>query len=508
MGVFCQIHINRMSCSDMDTTRLSSVLLAVTSLLLAMDIHIAEARPQEAGDGDVRLFEDLKALLRATKSRPASCTAEYQAMPSHTMCIYDDSPNASNRGVSRAAQQEIVNQHNKHRSSVSPPATDMVKMYWDENIAKIAQHYANSCPTYHEANRDSRKVPGYGISIGQNIGYYYQPVKSWTQNIDSWHSEVKDFTYGASYQQSGIGHYTQVVHNDAIAIGCGYAKCKGTFNWPFAHTYVCNYAYGQLGSTMNTPYTSGSSCSACPGKCSNKLCDCGNTVCYNGNTLNLRTCTCSGASGGRPSGGTSVSTSGGSSNGNRPSPAPSGGASGGESGGASDGTSGGSSSGSSPPVYTGASSCLNYYSGVNSGTILSPAVSKTDSRYPNDANCKYDITVASGSKIKLHFVQFATESGYDTLVMRDDSGTSRVVSGSYSTGGGPPSDITFNSNHVTLTFTSDSSTNDSGFTIEFQTIAGSPSGGSCVDASFCSMYGSSICSGYWGDQCPKKCGKC
>jgi len=216
---------------------------------------------------------------------PASCTAEYAALPQSTMCNYPDNEGATNVGVSDEDKQTILDEHNGYRSAVSPTATNMFKAYWDDNIAKVAQKYAHFCPEVsdgHDSNGE-RAVPGYGISIGQNLAW---GTKTWAGAIKNWHSEVSAFTYGSTNDLYKVGHYTQVVNSNAMAIGCGYAYCPTRYK----HTYVCNYSFGQ--SNINEPYNDGDSCKDCPGHCTDKLCDCGKKLCLNGGTLNPATCKC------------------------------------------------------------------------------------------------------------------------------------------------------------------------------------------------------------------------
>jgi len=234
---------------------------------------------------------------QCTTTKPSSCTEEYAAMDTSTMCCFSDDPDITNAKVSKQDIQDILETHNRFRASVSPSATNMVKMYYDENIATVAQKYANACPDGHDRNR---RVAGYSMAIGQNLAW---GQRDWVAAITAWHSEVEIFQYGEepkSYMKPGdmIGHYTQVVNNAAILVGCGYADCSGSAEARgrgrvYANpTYVCNYAYGQTGEQMKRPYTSGSSCSECPNHCQNNLCDCGSKVCLNGGTLNLSTCQC------------------------------------------------------------------------------------------------------------------------------------------------------------------------------------------------------------------------
>merc|ERR1712142_1426240 len=109
-------------------------------------------------------------------------------MDESTMCNYFVNPDATDIGVSQEDIETILNQHNEYRSTVDPPATNMVKMYWDEKIAEIAQHYASHCPSLdegHDGNAE-RKVPGYDIGIGQNMARGQQ---NWTMAVATWYKE-------------------------------------------------------------------------------------------------------------------------------------------------------------------------------------------------------------------------------------------------------------------------------------------------------------------------------
>jgi len=211
---------------------------------------------------------------------PSVCTAHYQTLKDSTMCCYNQAEGVVKAGVSQEEVESIVDAHNQYRANVNPTATNMVKMYWDYNIAAVAQHFASACPDHHDGNR---KVAGYDIGIGQNLAWGYG---SWVSAIGGWHGEVDDFEMGVGSVPGGgaVGHYTQVVQHHAIRIGCGYADCAG---WK---TYVCNYAHGQGG--YSTPYAVGESCAKCPDFCQNNLCDCGSKICQNGGSLNITSCQC------------------------------------------------------------------------------------------------------------------------------------------------------------------------------------------------------------------------
>jgi len=77
---------------------------------------------------------------------------------------------------------------------------------WDDEIAEIAQRWADNCQFEHDA---MRRIPG-KFSLGQNLAAGYT---TWDSAIQGWYDEVKDFTYGSQAANvfSDVGHYTQVM---------------------------------------------------------------------------------------------------------------------------------------------------------------------------------------------------------------------------------------------------------------------------------------------------------
>ncbi|EFO92910.1 hypothetical protein CRE_10312 [Caenorhabditis remanei] len=174
-------------------------------------------------------------------------------------------------------QQEIVDAHNKLRSSLAkgtyvakgtkqPSATNMKKMIWDATVATSAQNYANTCPTGHS------KGSGYGENL------YW----SWTSGKPSaldtygtvasaaWEKEFQDYglnslTMDNALFNSGIGHATQMAWANSNLIGCGVKNCgpDSTMNNMNRISVVCQYkAPGNyMGETI---YQQGSTCSKCP----------------------------------------------------------------------------------------------------------------------------------------------------------------------------------------------------------------------------------------------------
>ncbi|XP_067940475.1 cysteine-rich venom protein pseudechetoxin-like [Watersipora subatra] len=198
----------------------------------------------------------------------------------HTASI-TKSKTSTSSGVSEPDKRIIVNKHNQLRSSQG--AGDMQKMVWDDEIASIAQRWADNCKNSHD---EYRAIPG-RFSVGQNLAWGY---KTWDGAMQAWYDEVDDFTYGSESANrfSAVGHYTQMVWASSAKIGCGYAYCTNLN----AEFYVCNY--GPAGNyDWWIPYKAGPPCGDCSNTCdSDKLCDCNGKVCENGGTLTLNTCEC------------------------------------------------------------------------------------------------------------------------------------------------------------------------------------------------------------------------
>uniref|UniRef100_A0A3Q4N6F0 Cysteine-rich venom protein-like n=1 Tax=Neolamprologus brichardi TaxID=32507 RepID=A0A3Q4N6F0_NEOBR len=156
-------------------------------------------------------------------------------------------------------KNEIVNKHNTLRRNVQPTASNMLKMNWSNEAEANAQRWANTCSMKH-----SPATSG----CGENL-YYSSFQNTWSNAIQSWYNEVKDFSYGVGSTNGGVvGHYTQVVWYRSNQIGCAMAYCP---NSKYKYFYVCHYCPpGNY--QLTQPYKKGPSCGDCPNACENNLC--------------------------------------------------------------------------------------------------------------------------------------------------------------------------------------------------------------------------------------------
>lgn len=161
----------------------------------------------------------------------------------------------------------ILDEHNKYRSQVSPPAMDMLKMSWDTELEAFAQAYAEKCIWDHNKERGRR---------GENL-FAMAPMLDLEFAVEDWNAEEKFYNLTTSTCVSGqmCGHYTQVVWASTHRIGCGSKFCEKIEGIETEDMYllVCNY-YPPGNMKGRKPYREGPSCSQCPEDrvCVNSLC--------------------------------------------------------------------------------------------------------------------------------------------------------------------------------------------------------------------------------------------
>ncbi|KFQ99046.1 Peptidase inhibitor 16, partial [Opisthocomus hoazin] len=161
----------------------------------------------------------------------------------------------------------ILDEHNKYRSQVSPPAMDMLKMSWDTELEAFAQAYAEKCIWDHNKERGRR---------GENL-FAMAPTLDLEFAVEDWNAEEKYYNLTTSTCVPGqmCGHYTQVVWASTHQIGCGAKFCEKIDGIETEEMYllVCNY-YPPGNMKGRKPYKEGPSCSQCPeGRvCVNSLC--------------------------------------------------------------------------------------------------------------------------------------------------------------------------------------------------------------------------------------------
>ncbi|XP_050933826.1 GLIPR1-like protein 1 isoform X2 [Lates calcarifer] len=163
---------------------------------------------------------------------------------------------------------ECVREHNRARSSVSPPASNMLYMSWDAGLAITAKAWARHCVFKHNVYlEDVRRVHPTFSSVGENIWMGSQSLFNVTFAVKRWVDEKANYNYQSRTCTDVCGHYTQVVWESSYKVGCAAQLCteKNVL-------FVCNYAEG--GNIRGQqPYKSqGTACSECKDTCVDNLC--------------------------------------------------------------------------------------------------------------------------------------------------------------------------------------------------------------------------------------------
>ena len=215
-------------------------------------------------------------LLTMTLVATAVANTDYCSLcGDHTMCLYPTSgasascPTVLERGVSAADKTVILDAHNIIRQAVKsgaysannlPAAQTMPNLTWDDELATVAQRWADQCIDRHHDK--CRNVPRF--AVGQNVASSWKyPISTpgdWAADaVNRWfHDELDDFTQTNliyTYATGPAGHLTQVIWADTTTIGCGFIAYPENHTYPsgtytfIRRDYVCNY--GPAGNWRN-----------------------------------------------------------------------------------------------------------------------------------------------------------------------------------------------------------------------------------------------------------------
>ncbi|XP_039918332.1 glioma pathogenesis-related protein 1-like [Hirundo rustica] len=170
--------------------------------------------------------------------------------------------------------EECVQTHNLLRSKVDPPASNMLYMSWDPDLAKTAKAWAQKCVFKHNIYlKEKGKTHPRFKYVGENIWTGSISVFTVKAALASWYHEVEYYTYNTNGCSKVCGHYTQVVWATSYKVGCAVHFCpKVTYTSILnAAHFVCNY--GPPGNYPVRPYKTGGACSECGGdQCAGLLC--------------------------------------------------------------------------------------------------------------------------------------------------------------------------------------------------------------------------------------------
>lgn len=146
-----------------------------------------------------------------------------------------------------ATMQGMLETHNQVRASVG-----VNPLTWSSNMSSYAQEWANHLANENNCQMQHRSAAGANtLQVGENI-YWASPLTiisngvtstqeqaiTATQVANDWASEKAYYDYASNTCASGqqCGHYTQMVWNTTLEVGCGKAICPDK-----GQIWVCNY---------------------------------------------------------------------------------------------------------------------------------------------------------------------------------------------------------------------------------------------------------------------------
>ncbi|CAL4080198.1 unnamed protein product, partial [Meganyctiphanes norvegica] len=223
-----------------------------------------------------------------TVTKPHSSDCKYSLFSKdHSMCLTESAcSNIRVQGLTEAEKTKVLDLHNQYRAKVAlgeetrgnpgpqPSASNMRQLSWNDELALVAQAWANTCPTDHDCSA-CRRIFQHDYQVGQNLFWHWgwEADEKWDEAMSGFYDEVADVpeslvkAYGTVIIYNQIGHYTQIVWGDTNAVGCGsvsYGPCKREGQY-YEHCKVYSCNYGQAGNWLGLPiYNEGPPASDCP----------------------------------------------------------------------------------------------------------------------------------------------------------------------------------------------------------------------------------------------------
>jgi len=165
-------------------------------------------------------------------------------------------------------KQYIVDEVNLRRGQVDPPATNMIRLQYDDDVADVAKDFTRECRFDNNDMPFTDKFSWLGevfystTSIDSNRVVIRKAINSWFQQRNFYNFDTQECRPGKS-----CGTYTELVWAENTSIGCGITTCRNMMVRgklrPRMTIFVCNVGPG--GNYIGEdPYRSGTSCSQCP----------------------------------------------------------------------------------------------------------------------------------------------------------------------------------------------------------------------------------------------------
>ena len=151
---------------------------------------------------------------------------------------------------------------------MSPPAANMLRMKWNDDLQNYAESYLKKC-VYEHSPKEARKhgkVGGFAY-VGENLYVTTALTDANSSLVDAsvrWAAEVSDWTYPTQCRAPPCGHYTQQVWATSYDVGCGVQRCDRIVKFGYERGQLVSCVYGDGGNYPGPPYVEGAFGSKCP----------------------------------------------------------------------------------------------------------------------------------------------------------------------------------------------------------------------------------------------------
>lgn len=176
-------------------------------------------------------------LLPALGLSLTACAPEHGDDEEDGSELASESHSVNEAGESEA-MSGMTEAHNAVRASVEPaPATPLPPLTWSDQLASVAQAYADGCVYRHSQGE-----------YGENLFAQANKQATPEEVVEAWgpkEASSYDYATGTCAPNAKCGHYTQIAWRDSTRVGCGVAHCTTGSPWgaeyPEWEYWVCNY---------------------------------------------------------------------------------------------------------------------------------------------------------------------------------------------------------------------------------------------------------------------------
>ncbi|CAJ0594539.1 unnamed protein product [Cylicocyclus nassatus] len=172
---------------------------------------------------------------------------------------------------SSLAKGQVQNGPVSKRKGKCPPARNMYKMRYDQELENEAQKYASTCPAKPGSALNTRAFRGESIAVIKDTTISCENVLA--NALHDWWNEITKLAINDAFKYTQVlehsrdapTNFTQMAWAISYKVGCGVGQC------PYGNLVVCRY-YVRGNIYSRYIYRIGPTCTWCKRGCDNGLC--------------------------------------------------------------------------------------------------------------------------------------------------------------------------------------------------------------------------------------------